>query len=110
MFSTKKDAMKAGYRPVNPARDRDTSQGHSYGYEWMSPEGEISVTVTLMDEINAIGQRGCVVSMYPPRPADFVARKPLAPDQVAALDENGYRMWLREASRSEICAYDDYIA
>ncbi len=71
-FTTKQQAIEAGYRPVDRKRDRDISNegtGGSkwFGYDFRNPDGEETVEVWLTDETNKIGNKGAVSPMYPPK-------------------------------------------
>jgi hypothetical protein len=67
-FATKEDAIAAGYRPVNRKTAKDTSGPNSFGYDFQDSEGNETVTVWLTEEKNKLGQKGCFLPMYPPKP------------------------------------------
>lgn len=66
-FETEKQAIEAGYRPVNRKTDHDVSGGSYYGYQYENPEGERTVTVSLTEELNKGGGKGCYLPMYAPK-------------------------------------------
>jgi hypothetical protein len=44
--------------------DCDTSGGNWVGYEFQSPDGKSSTTITLAQERNKIGGLGCCLEMF----------------------------------------------
>lgn len=66
-FDTVAEALQAGYRKVNRHKDKDTSGAGSYGYSFMSQEGDETVTVWFIKEKNMIGGQGSFIPMYPPK-------------------------------------------
>ena len=65
-FKTFAEAEAAGFRRVNRKADKDISGSHSIGYRFQNTAGQKTVTVSLTDEINQMGQAGCYVAMFPP--------------------------------------------
>ena len=63
-YATFQDAQADGWRRVNRRTDRDISGGNLFGYEYQSPDGEESTTITLTQERNKIGGLGCCVEMF----------------------------------------------
>jgi hypothetical protein len=63
-YATFQEAQADGWRRVNRKTDRDVSGGNSIGYEYQSPNGQISTTIILTQERNKIGQLGCCVQMF----------------------------------------------
>ena len=66
-FSTKAEAIAAGYRVVNHRKDRDISDPNCFGYDFQNGAGEKTVTVWLTDETNKAKRKGAFVAMYPPK-------------------------------------------
>ena len=63
-YATLQEAQANGWRRVNRKTDRDVSGGNFFGYEYQSPNGQKSTTITLAQERNRIGQLGCCVEMF----------------------------------------------
>jgi hypothetical protein len=63
-YATFQEAQADGWRRVNRKTDRDISGGNFFGYEYQSPDGQYSTTITLTQERNKIGQLGCCVKMF----------------------------------------------
>lgn len=63
-YATFQEAQADGWRQVNRKTDRDISGGNSFGYEYQSPDGQASTTITLTQERNSIGKLGCYVEMF----------------------------------------------
>ena len=63
-YATLQEAQADGWRRVNRKTDRDISGANYMGYEYQSPEGKASTTITLTQERNRIGQLGCCVEMF----------------------------------------------
>jgi hypothetical protein len=63
-YTTFQEAQADGWRRVNRKTDRDVSGGTFFGYEYQSPDGQASTTITLTQERNSIGQHGCCVEMF----------------------------------------------
>jgi hypothetical protein len=63
-YATLQEAEADGWRRVNRRGDRDVSGGNSFGYEYQSPGGQTSATITLTQERNKIGMLGCCVQMF----------------------------------------------
>lgn len=72
-FPTRAQAEAAGWRSVNRTRDRDVSDIGSFGYEYESPEGHRTTTVSLTEAKNKLGRPGCFAPMFPPHYEDVKA-------------------------------------
>jgi len=63
-YRTLLEAQADGWRRVNRRMDCDTSGGNWVGYEFQSPDGKSSTTITLAQERNKIGGLGCCLEMF----------------------------------------------
>ena len=63
-YATFQQALDDGWRRVNRKTDRDISGENFFGYEYQSPDGQSSTTITLTQERNSIGKLGCHVEMF----------------------------------------------
>ena len=63
-YATLQEAQADGWRRVNCKNDRDVSGGNFFGYKYQLPDGQASTTITLTQEPNRIGQRGCCIEMF----------------------------------------------
>lgn len=68
-YATIKDAEADGWRRVRHGSDRDVSGiGYGgvtmFGYDFESPSGQRSTTVSLYGEKNKLGRLGCFIEMF----------------------------------------------
>jgi hypothetical protein len=63
-YTTIEEAQADGWRRVNRKTDRDISGGNYFGYEYQSPDGQTSTTISLSMERNKIGGLGCCAQMF----------------------------------------------
>jgi hypothetical protein len=63
-YATRAEAEADGWRSVNRKTDCDVSGGNFMGYEYESPDGQRSVTITFTAARNKIGTIGCCAQMF----------------------------------------------
>jgi hypothetical protein len=74
-YATYGEALADGWRRVDRSTDRDVSGpapggGSYFGYEYQAANGQLSHTITLSEERNKLGRKGCFVEMFRRDPSE----------------------------------------